>query len=64
MSFVTVTPPTEADYEAALRFIFEAWAIFPSERLPDPADVELWIAYKKWREAKAARRLTRQPSAE
>jgi hypothetical protein len=52
VSFVAVSMPPEADYEAALRFVFDAWAAFPSDRQPDPADVELWIAYTKWREAK------------
>jgi hypothetical protein len=53
VSFITVTFPPEADYEAALRFVFDAWAAFPSQRLPDRADVELWMAYTKWREAKS-----------
>ena len=54
MSFITGPDLTAADFEAALRFIFEAWAALPEpEDSPtDEADLELHRAYIRWREAK------------
>jgi hypothetical protein len=55
MSFYTGAPPTAAAFEAALRFIFEAWAALPAPEDAPPAlaDVELHRAFTKWCEAKA-----------
>jgi hypothetical protein len=54
MSFYTGAPPTAASFEAALRFIFEAWAALPApeDSPPDPADLELHMAFTRWREVK------------
>ena len=51
---LTGAPPTAADFEAALRFIFEAWAALPAPKdaPPDAADLELHMAFTKWRAAK------------
>ena len=49
--------PDVADAEAALRFVFDAWAALPPEpgMVPDPADLTLHQAFSAWRKAKAAR---------
>jgi hypothetical protein len=54
MSFFTAAPPTAADFEAALRFIFGTWAALPAaeDSPPDTADMELYTAFTRWCEAK------------
>jgi hypothetical protein len=54
MSFFTAEPPTAADFEAALRYIFGAWASLPEPAgsPPDDADMALHLAFTKWCEAR------------
>ena len=43
--------PSAADFEAAVRYVFDAWAALPAPAgVPlDPADLELHAAFMKWR---------------
>lgn len=51
MSFFTAGPSAE-HADAALLFVFDAWASLPPDGPADPADLALVDAFSRWRETK------------
>jgi hypothetical protein len=51
MGFITAGPSAE-HADAALAFVFAAWASLPPDGPADPADLALVDAFSRWRETK------------